>query len=320
MGKNTKTNRPSTFGGDGFSRRNILFRQELGKIWAHCGVKCEGDPLRQVVLAEPGTEMNVVEPPNQWLMLRPINLPRLQLQAQTIADYFESESVVVHRIPSSEAKTPNWIFMRDLFWSTPEGVFLARPASWQRAGEEKIIQRFLAQNNIPQLGMPRGIELFEGADALWLNHQTILLGVGNRTNSSWKKALIGELSRGIGDFGKNLVTGSLPDDIQHLLGVINFVSPTRAAIWKGKTPNWVIEALQNGNIEPIELPNHPEMTAKRAMNWVCMGPDHVVMPHDCPNTASILNKNGVKTDLLDISEYRNAGGALGCLTGILERR
>ena len=118
-------------------------------------------------------------------MLRAIE-PRLQKQAQDVADYrpegFGDAS-------SSEASTPNWIFMRDLFWSTPEGVFLARPASWQRAGEEKIIQRFLAQNEIPQLGMPRGLELFEGADVLWLNHQTILLGEGNRTNSSWKKAL-----------------------------------------------------------------------------------------------------------------------------------
>ena len=55
--------------------------------------------------------------------------------------------------------------------------------------------------------MPRGLELFEGADVLWLNHQTILLGEGNRTNLSWKKALIGELSRGVGDFQKILVSG-----------------------------------------------------------------------------------------------------------------
>ena len=140
MEKGNKPERPATFGGKGFSRRNILFRKELGQIWTNCGVSCEGAPLKQIVLAIPGPEMCVVEPPNQWLMLRAIDLPRLQKQAQDVADYFDSEGVLVHRIPSSEASTPNWIFMRDLFWSTPEGVFLARPASWQRAGEEKIIQ------------------------------------------------------------------------------------------------------------------------------------------------------------------------------------
>ena len=319
MEKQGQDKRPSTFGGAGFSRRNIVFRKEMGQIWTRCGVQSEGDALRQIVLAEPGPEMNVVEPPNQWLLLKHVDLPRLQAQAKAVADYFESEGVVVHRIPASESSTPNWIFMRDLFWSTPEGVFLARPASWQRAGEEKIIQRFLARLEIPQLGMPRGQELFEGADALWLNHQTILLGEGNRTNFHWRKALIGELSRGVGDFEKNLVYGPLPDDIQHLLGVLNFVSPTRAAIWKGKTPDWIVKTLQNHNVDCIELPNIPEMRIQRAMNWVCLRPDHVVMPHDCPEIAAILNKNGVKTDFLDVSEYRHAGGALGCLTGILER-
>lgn len=319
MEKSGQNSRPSTFGGDGFSRRNIVFRQEMGQIWKSCGVSCEGDRLRQIILAEPGPEMQVVEPPNQWLLLKEVNLPRLQKQAKAVAAYFESEGVEVHRVPYSESTTPNWIFMRDLFWSTPEGVFLARPASWQRAGEEKIIQRFLARHAIPQLGMPRGLELFEGADALWLNHQTILLGEGNRTNFQWRQALMGELSRGVGDSEKNLVYGPLPDDIQHLLGVINFVSPNRAAIWQGKTPDWIVQTLQIHNIHILELPNIAEMRIQRAMNWVCMGPDHVVMPHDCPEIAAILNKNGVKTDFLDVSEYRSAGGALGCLTGILER-
>ena len=102
--------------------------------------------------------------------------------------------------------------------------------------------------------------------------------------------------------------------------VCSTLSPQHAHYLEIKDPRLVKIALQKHNIDIIELPNHPEMKSKRAMNWVCMGPDHVVMPHGCQKIASILNDNGVKTDFLDVSEYIGAGGALGCLTGILERK
>ena len=66
MENQNKNKRPATFGGTGFSRRNIVFRKEMGQIWTRCGVQSEGEPLRQIVLAEPGPEMNVVEPPNHF--------------------------------------------------------------------------------------------------------------------------------------------------------------------------------------------------------------------------------------------------------------
>lgn len=315
-----KINRPATFGGTGFRHRNTPMQKEIDDIWTQFGVGCEGDRLRQVVLAVPGLETQVVEPPNQWLMLGPVDLSKIQKQAEDIAKYFDSNGVKVHLIPSIEAKTPNWIFLRDLFWMTPEGAYLSRPASQQRAGEEKILQRFFSANDIPQIGMPRRGELFEGADAQWLNHHTILLGVGNRTNADWKNALAGDLTRGTGKTQQKIISGSLPEDVQHLLGVVNFVSPSRAAVWKNRTPQWVLDALIEASVEPITLPDIEEMRTLRAMNWVCMGPDWVVMPHDCPKIASILQQNGVRTDFLNISEYRNAGGALGCLTGIVERK
>lgn len=312
-------NRPSTFGGSGFISRNIELREEIGKIWSQCGVNSEGEKLRQVVVARPGNEMLVVEPPNQWLMLEHVDLPALQKEADQIAKYYKNHGIITHRIQSPPNTTPNWIFLRDLFWMTNDGAYLARMAAQQRAGEEIIAQQFLSKNGFPQIGMPRGTETFEGADALWLNHRTILLGEGNRSNSGWRKALEADLSRGIGGEKIKIIHGLLPKDCQHLLGVVNFISPDRAAVWEQKTPSWVIEALQDNNISLIPLPNIDEMSLGRAMNWVCIKPDHIVMPKDCPQIAEVLQNQGITVDGLSVNEFRKVGGALGCLTGIIER-
>jgi N-dimethylarginine dimethylaminohydrolase len=56
------------------------------------------------------------------------------------------------------------------------------------------------------------------------------------------------------------------------------------------------------------------------MNWVCLGPNEVLMPAGCPDTQARLRAAGVEVYETDVSEYLKAGGALGCLMGILERR
>jgi N-dimethylarginine dimethylaminohydrolase len=55
------------------------------------------------------------------------------------------------------------------------------------------------------------------------------------------------------------------------------------------------------------------------MNLVVLGPREVVIPSGCPGIRRRLDALGVVTHELEIGEYINAAGGLGCLVGILSR-
>ena len=72
-------------------------------------------------------------------------------------------------------------------------------------------------------------------------------------------------------------------------------------------------------LELLELPESEEVVRRGAMNFVTLAPGHLVMPSGCPVTRGLYRSWGLKVDELEVSEYLKAAGALGCLTGILER-
>ncbi len=207
------------------------------------------------------------------------------------------------------------LFMRDLVWVGPDGAVLARMGSQQRAGEERFAAEALAQSGIPIIATPRGTETFEGADAIWLEPSTLLLGLGGRTNAGG----LARLRRTIESPAISIHPVALPDGVQHLLGVLEFVDENKAAVWEGRTPPSLMDWLRERGVALIVLPDGPELAMGRAMNWVCLGPGEVVMPAGCPETRRRLKDAGVGVYALDVSEYIRAGGALGCLTGVLHR-
>jgi N-dimethylarginine dimethylaminohydrolase len=69
----------------------------------------------------------------------------------------------------------------------------------------------------------------------------------------------------------------------------------------------------------LELPPDDEVVRRRAMNLVTLGPGQVLMPAGCPVTRRRLESAGLEVFDVEVSEYVNAAGALGCLTGILRR-
>ncbi len=303
---------PSTFGGPGFRPRSGTHARDLGQHWAACGVQDDGAVLRAVLLHSPGEELRYPEPPDAWLMLARPDLDAIRRQADGIAAFYEGRGVTVHR-HAPATTPPNTLFMRDLFAMTPHGAVLSRMGSEQRAGEERHVAATLAGLGIPLLAAPIGDACLEGADALWLDAETLLVGLGRRTNAGGMDTLARVLP------GVRLHAVTLPALTQHLLGVVNFLGPGHVAVWLGRTPPDLIDWLSARGARILALPDGPELSVGRAMNWVCLGPGEVVMPAGCPDTRRRLTAAGVGVHELPVGEYLKAGGALGCLTGILAR-
>ena len=303
---------PSTLGGAGWQARSEPHSADLGTIWAGHRVSSHFAPIRAVLLADPGDEQLYTEPPAEWLMYERPDLPTLRAQAQAIAALYRSQGAEVFWSHPSRPK-PNHLFMCDLFFMTPEGAILARMAARQRAGEERGTAEALAAMGVPILLTPRGNAYFEGADAMWLDERTVLIGIGKRSNHE----AVRQITPVLADMGVRVEVATVGRGVQHLLGVINPIRPGLAAILAPHATASLREAMSGWEL--IELGSDDETEGRRAMNFVPLRPGAIVMPANCPRTREIYERHGVECHEVEVSEYIKAGGALGCLTGVLGR-
>ncbi|RME25205.1 MAG: amidinotransferase [Deltaproteobacteria bacterium] len=306
----------ATWGGPGFVARTADHADEVaeGRLWRRCGYRSEVAPLREVLLSWPGRSIAEVDDPDAWLMLERPDLGALRDQADAVIAAFEDLGVAVHVDRPPDAP-PNYLFMRDLAFVTPEGAVLARPAAAVRAGEERWMAAALAGLGIPIRCTLRGRATFEGADALWLDREHVLIGRGRRTNASGADAVAAVLA----DQGVVARVVDLPTGTQHLLGVVVLVDDDLAFGHGGRMTDAIAQALRDHGIRLEVVEPDEEVTARRSLNLVTVAPRRVVMPAGCPRTRARLERAGVEVHAVEVGEYVKAGGALGCLTGILRR-
>lgn len=307
---------PASYGGPGWRRRAGTHGDDVaaGRSWRPCVATSETGRLKQVLLVRPGAWIRRDGDPNEMLFRDWPDVARIVAQAEGLARFYEAEGVGVHWL-DPPAAPPNLIFLRDLFFMAPEGAVLARPAALQRAAEPPLVQQALAALSIPILGMPRGNALFEGADALWLDARTVLVGIGHRTNEEGAAFLTNLLAA----MGVETIRVQLPDGVQHLLGVVNFARPDLAAVRADKTTAEMLEILSSRGVRTVSCPARPGDHDPFGMNFVALSPGRVVMPAGYPAARAVIAGARLDVTEIDIGEYLKAMGGIGCLTGIVSR-
>ncbi|MBC7250882.1 MAG: amidinotransferase [Anaerolineae bacterium] len=305
----------AAYGGAGWSPRIQSLRQEIGRVWGACGVDTEWSPLKAVLLHRPGPELEEVVDPNAAQMFAPLDVRRAQAQHDALAQAYRDAGVTVHYVEPAETPPPNLMFVADLMFMTPEGVIIARPASTVRAGEERLVARRLADLGVPILRSVRGRGTFEGADALWLDPQTVLLATGLRTNAEGA-AQVASLLR---EMGVEVIQVGLPYGAMHLMGTLRFADRDLAIAWSGRVPYAAVEALRARGYTVLFIPDEGEAKRGMALNFVTLGPRRILMAAGNPITQAFYEAAGIACQTVDVDEILKAAGGIGCATGILER-
>ena len=305
----------AAYGGPGWSPRVDSLRQEIGTVWRECGVASEWSPLKAVLLHQPGPELASVREPDSSQMLDALDADLARRQHDDLAQAFQEFGVAVYYIESAVIPPPNLMFVADLLFMTPEGVIVGRPASTVRAGEERLVARRLAELGIPILRTVRGTATFEGADAAWLDPQTVLLATGLRTNAEGA----GQVAASLREMGVTVVQVGLPYGAMHLMGQLRFADRDLAIAWPGRVPYAAVAALRERGYSVIFLPNEEEAKRGMALNFVTLAPRQVLMPAGNPVTQSFYQDAGISCHSVQVNELLKAAGGIGCLTGILHR-
>jgi len=313
----------AAYGGKGWSPRGTTLHDEIGSIWGSCGVDNEWAPLRTVLLHRPGEELAQVANPDRAQMLASLDIARAQRQHDDLADAFRDAGVTVCYVEPGEPALsllegmaqPNLMFVADLMLMTPEGAILGRPASTVRAGEERLVARRLAELGIPILRSVRGGGTFEGADAVWLDPETVILARGLRTNGEGAAQVASLLH----EMGVEVVQVGLPYGVMHLMGQLRFADRDLAVAWPGRVPHAAVETLRSRGFRVLFLPDEEEAKHGMALNFVSLGPRRILMPAGNDVTQAFYEEAGIDCVTVEVDELVKAAGGIGCLTGILHR-
>jgi arginine deiminase len=305
----------SAYGGAGWRGRDTSLRQELGRVWAACGQDTEWAPLEAVLLHRPGAELDAVTDPAAALMLDRPDPGRARAQHDALAEAYRSAGVAVSFVEPPALPPPNLMYVADLFLMTPEGAILGRPASAVRAGEERFVQRRLAEMGVPILRAVGGRGTFEGADAMWLDAGTVLLGVGIRTNDEGAT----QVATVLDSLGVRVVRTAFPRGAMHLMGQLRIVDRDLAFHWPGLLPADAAQALEGHGYAARPAPDEGEVREAFALNFVTLGPRRILMPAGCPVSQAAYEAEGITCHTVEVAELGKGAGAIGCLTGIVRR-
>jgi N-dimethylarginine dimethylaminohydrolase len=308
---------PATFGGPGWAARKQSHREDIrsGEVWRRVGVENEWGPLTDVLISMPSEDFGHPGDPEAQLMLSWPSLAGLRQECEEVRSFFESVGVTVHLHAPPVPPPLNYLFMRDLVLMTPAGAIVARPASPVRAGEARVVAEALAELGIPIIGTPTGEATLEGADALWLDAQTLILGTGNRTNQAGLRWLSARME----EIGVSVLDVPVPAGAQHLLGIMVPLSKDRVIVDAERTSPALDRMLSNRGLDRIDVDATEENRVGRGMNVVVLGPDQLVMPAGCPELVTQFRSSGVEVHEVAVPSYVQAAGALGCLTAIIRR-
>jgi arginine deiminase len=305
----------SAYGGPGWSPRTAPLRQEIGTVWGTCGVSTEWMPLKAVLLHRPGAELLSATQPDALQQLDVLDLERARQQHNDLAQAYWDAGVIVYYVEPLEPAPPNLMFVADLLFMTPEGAIVGRPASTVRAGEERFVARRLAELGIPILRSVHGTGTFEGADAAWIDPETVLLAIGLRTNAEGAAQVTTVLQ----EMGVHVIPVGLPYGTMHLMGQLRLVDRDLAIAWPGHVPHAAVAALRERGYTVLFLPDEAEARQGMALNFVPLSPRRILMPAGNPLTQAFYQQAGIICRTVEVDELTKAAGAAACLTGVLER-
>ena len=270
-------------------------------------------PLRRVLVKRPEQAFASVDPVAWHYTSQPdLEGARQQHDAlvQTLLD--AGVEVLYHDEPQPDHADAVYVF--DPAIVTDQGAIVLSMGKNLRRGEESFMSRRLEALGVPIHYALHGAALAEGGDLLWVDHDTLAVGLGFRTNAQGlaqiREALDGQ---GITVVPVELPYFTGPDACLHLLSLISIVDHKLAVIYPPlmSVPFW--QFLQDRGFRIVEVPEQEFMTM--GPNVLALAPGQCLMLEGNPITQRRLEQAGCQVLTYKGDEISlKAEGGPTCLT------
>lgn len=247
--------------------------------------------LRRVVMRRPDEAMGSAEPA-VWHYVGAVDLPAAQAAHDVLADALRVWGVEVLYHDAPLPAHSDSVFVFDPALVTDAGTLVLRMGKALRRGEEEPLAAALEGHGVPVFGRLEGEARCEGGDTLWLDHDTLAVGRGFRTNDEavrQLRALLAHIGVTVLDYDLPFHNG--PDACLHLLSLVSPVDVDLAVAYPPLMPTAFWEDLTRRGVRLLEVPEK-EFSRTQATNVLTVAPRRCIMLDDNPVTRRLLEAAG----------------------------
>ena len=270
-------------------------------------------PLRKVLVKRPDEAFAVADPVKWHYTARP-NLEIAQQEHDALVALLRQAGADVIYHDEVQPDRADAIYVFDPALVTDQGAVILSMGKTLRRGEEEAMARRLEALGVPVLYTLHGQARAEGGDLLWLDHDTLAVGLGFRTNAEGLR----QLREALAGLGITIIPVELPyyvgaEACLHLLSLISIMDHKLAVVYPPllSVPFW--QYLQEHSLRLIEVV--PEEFETMGPNVLALAPGRCVMLEGNPITQQQLAQAGC-----EVLTYRGneislkAEGGPTCLT------
>ena len=271
-------------------------------------------PLRRVLMRRPGEAIAIADP-TRWHYTSTIDVEAARSTHDAFAAALRAWDVEVLYHDESLPEHADSVFVFDPALVTDRGTLLLSMGKQLRRGEEEPLARALQSCGVPVYGRLGGAARCEGGDTMWLDHDTIAVGRGFRTNAEGVRqlrALLTPLGVTVLDYDLPYFTG--PEACLHLLSLISPVDVDLAVAFPPLMPTAFWDELTRRGVRLLEVPKE-EFVGTQATNVLCVAPRRLVMLAGSPVTQGLLEAEGCEVVTIpgEPLSFKAEGGPT-CLT------
>lgn len=243
--------------------------------------------LRRVMMRRPGEAMAAADPA-RWHYTSAIDLAEARRAHDAFADALRAWDVEVLYHDEALPEHSDSVFVFDPALVTDRGSVLLSMGKPARRGEEEPLGRALELHGVPVCGRLEGEARAEGGDTLWLDHDTLAVGRGFRTNLEGVRQLRGLLAPlgvTVLDYDLPFFTG--PEACLHLLSLVSPVDVDLAVAYPPLMPTAFWAELRRRGMRLLEVPEE-EFLFTQATNVLTVAPRRCIMLGGSPVTQRLL--------------------------------
>lgn len=257
----------------------------------------------------------------QWRPLgftAPPDLGRAVDEFDRLVEIIRGAGARVDLLPPEPGTTLDSIYTRDASLETARGMVLCAMGKEARATEPEAQGAAFASLGVPLVGRVRPPGRIEGGDVVWLAADTVVVGLGYRTNTEGIAKFRALLDARVHVEVVPLPHWNGPGDVMHLMSLLSPVDDDLAVVYSRLLPVPFREWLLARGIRLVEVPDEEFTTM--GTNVLALAPRTCVMLDGNPRTRAALEKERADVAVYDGREISlKGGGGPTCLTRPLAR-
>ncbi|MHA6259098.1 dimethylarginine dimethylaminohydrolase family protein [Sporosarcina sp. CAU 1771] len=267
----------------------------------------EYDTLQRVILCQPKFMAieEVINDVQKKYEDENINVELAMAQHEEFEKKLKEQGVEVIKLSSSE-QFPEQVFTRDIGFSVGKSMFVAEMASDIRKGEEKALEEWLEEKEIPFHATTNRVE---GGDVI-VDSDKLFVGISSRTSKEAVRKLKDDLT------AHEVIQVPFDEKYLHLDCVFNILSPEIGLIFPKAFDQKTLDSLLS-KYTLIEVTEEEQFTM--GTNVLSIGNKKVFSLPQNKKVNNAMRAHGFTVIEVDFSEIIKSGGSFRCCTMPIER-